>query len=57
MVTYVITDFASPPQEEQLTTIQEQDTTERILGYGSEAEATTETETDYIRRVKKAATC
>lgn len=40
-------------------TIYEQDTIERILEHGAEVEtpaSTTETKTDFIRRVKEAAT-
>lgn len=40
--------------------MQEQDTTERILEHRGKAEApscTSETKTDYIKRVREAATC
>lgn len=49
-----------PSQEEQETSIQEQDTTERILGQNGEAEVapyTSETRTECIGRVREAATC
>ena len=49
----------SPSQEELLTTVQEQDTTERVLEQGSEAESplcTSETKTACIRRVREVAT-
>lgn len=49
----------SPLDEEKLTTIQEQDTTWRILEYRGEAEAyfcTKETKTDWFGRVREMAT-
>ena len=48
--------LTSLPPQEQLTTIQEQDTTERILEYEGEAEAvpcTSVTKTDFMRRLEK----
>lgn len=52
--------FHSLSQEEQLTTIQKQDTTEKILEHKGEAKAplwTTEMKTDCIRRVGEVGTC
>ena len=59
METYVITDVATPQQEEELTTTHGQQTTEKIPGHRGEAEgplSTTETKIDHIRRIRGAAT-
>lgn len=55
----VVIPHFTPPQEEKLTAIQEQDITERILEHGSGAQTLpciTKTKTGFIRRVREAAT-
>lgn len=56
MLTYAVPDFTPQYKKKQLTSIRDQDTNDRLLEQGSEAEAnpcTTETKIDDIRRVKK----